>query len=337
MLNAPDFTDNDSGQPERCDSECMLRIEVSVDGLAGVRFTVDPLAEAVSSLAAVLSGDPRPVHGRLVGLLQGVELRERALLQEVFQDPAWVPDFVTSEPLPTEDTEEQLARVGRADLAEVAADLARMRAASPDLDACRLTPRELRNRTADALLDYWGLVLRPFADRLQTIGTADIAHRAALGATEGLAAALGALHGCIEFADGALLFPKLGVTATVRATDGVWLVPSVFRWPGINVRFDGNRPVVHYPARGAGRVWEAPREADPALARLIGRNRARVLMHLQLPCTTTQLAVDLGLAKATVSEHLGALADARMVTPRRVGREVLYDRTELGDQLTAAG
>jgi DNA-binding transcriptional ArsR family regulator len=71
------------------------------------------------------------------------------------------------------------------------------------------------------------------------------------------------------------------------------------------------------------------------LVRLLGRNRAEVLTALDEPATTTALAHRLGLAPSSVSAHLAVLRDAGLLTARRYGHQVLYERTPLGMALAA--
>jgi DNA-binding transcriptional ArsR family regulator len=86
---------------------------------------------------------------------------------------------------------------------------------------------------------------------------------------------------------------------------------------------------------GAARLWEtSPQPA--AVARLLGVGRALVLAEAVVPSTTSGLAARLGLAPATVSQHLGVLRDAGLVTARRIGREVYYGQTELATALLRA-
>ncbi|WP_369206886.1 winged helix-turn-helix domain-containing protein [Streptomyces sp. PU-14G] len=49
--------------------------------------------------------------------------------------------------------------------------------------------------------------------------------------------------------------------------------------------------------------------------------------------STTQLATQLALTAPTLNAHLKALQAATILTTRRNGRSVLYQRTRLGDQL----
>jgi DNA-binding transcriptional ArsR family regulator len=58
-----------------------------------------------------------------------------------------------------------------------------------------------------------------------------------------------------------------------------------------------------------------------------------VLTETLVPSTTTSLARRVGLASATVSQHLGVLRDAGLVTAERRGREVLYRQTVLAAAL----
>jgi DNA-binding transcriptional ArsR family regulator len=84
-------------------------------------------------------------------------------------------------------------------------------------------------------------------------------------------------------------------------------------------------------------LWEparGPRHA--ALDALLGARRARILAELSAPASTSDLAARLGASSAGVSEHLGVLRRAGLVTAARDGRAVRYVRTEAGDALMRA-
>lgn len=118
--------------------------------------------------------------------------------------------------------------------------------------------------------------------------------------------------------------------------NGVLFVPSVFIWPDVAVYLDDPFPkAVIYPARGAATVFTTPEPVPDALAALLGRNRARLLLALATPATTTQLGHGLDLPLGTISDHLSVLRRARLVTRTRVARTVRYERTPLGDHLAA--
>jgi DNA-binding transcriptional ArsR family regulator len=90
-----------------------------------------------------------------------------------------------------------------------------------------------------------------------------------------------------------------------------------------------------YAPRGVGLLWERRRAPD-ALAGLLGRRRAQLLAELAVPATTQELAARLGASSGGVSEHLGVLRRAGLITGRREGRSVVYSRTPTGDDLAAA-
>ena len=100
---------------------------------------------------------------------------------------------------------------------------------------------------------------------------------------------------------------------------------------------DVDQPTLTYPARGVAGLWEesSAEQADPLVA-LVGRTRAALLTTLGLPRTTTQLAGQLGLSLPAVSQHLKVLKDAGLVTGRRRGRMVLYQRTPAATTLLEA-
>lgn len=69
---------------------------------------------------------------------------------------------------------------------------------------------------------------------------------------------------------------------------------------------------------------------------MLGRSRTLLLTELEHPASTTQLAHRTGLSPAGVSQYLTALRDAGLVSAHRVGRSVLYARTDAADTLLAA-
>nr|WP_269329724.1 winged helix-turn-helix domain-containing protein [Kineosporia babensis] len=92
-----------------------------------------------------------------------------------------------------------------------------------------------------------------------------------------------------------------------------------------------------YQSRGQGVLAPAPPVSDGApldrLAALIGPGRARLLLALKRPSSTTALAHELKLAPSTVSEQLSALLAAEVVYRRRSGRRVIYGLEPAGDLL----
>ena len=86
-----------------------------------------------------------------------------------------------------------------------------------------------------------------------------------------------------------------------------------------------------------GTLWETARAVAPdALAALVGRVRAAILLALGSPRSTTDLANTLGISAGGVSQHLAILRDAGLVNGHRTGRVVLYLRSPAAEDLLAA-
>ncbi len=89
-----------------------------------------------------------------------------------------------------------------------------------------------------------------------------------------------------------------------------------------------------YPTRGIGTLWSPPPPAPrSALTSLIGPPRAQLLDMLAEPLPTVELPRRLKVTPSAVSQHLKVLHETGLLTRARAGRQVLYRRTTLGDQL----
>ncbi len=165
---------------------------------------------------------------------------------------------------------------------------------------------------------------------------ADIVSRTARLASRGWAGVVGDLGPGTEWLGGAQLRINrydLPPRELAGATD-LFLVPAHTRgiWPAWTAP---RRYALIYPVTG---MLATVDDVDAGgLARLIGVNRARLLQALDVPRSTTQLAALLDLPVGSVGNHLRVLLRVGVVLRRRSGREVLYWRTGLGDELTAAG
>ncbi|WP_341829922.1 helix-turn-helix domain-containing protein [Streptomyces hainanensis] len=62
--------------------------------------------------------------------------------------------------------------------------------------------------------------------------------------------------------------------------------------------------------------------------------RARLLLLVEEPLATVELARRLGVTPSAVSQHLRVLHANGLVSRDRAGRRVLYRRSGLGDRLT---
>jgi DNA-binding transcriptional ArsR family regulator len=207
-----------------------------------------------------------------------------------------------------------------------------------------LTGERVAAYIADVLAAAWQALLEPEWRTLRAILERDVVYRAGQLTSRGWAAALGDLHPELSWEQGRIVLPRMpGDTDAALGGRGLLFVPSVFIWPKLALGLDPPwPPALIYPARGVAALWERPgREqagARPgtALDRLLGPSRAAILIALEEPASTTQLAATLGQSLGGIGDHLAVLREAGLISRARSGRSVLYRRTPVGDAVAAA-
>ncbi|MET8158590.1 DUF5937 family protein [Sphaerisporangium sp. NPDC005289] len=312
------------------------------DDLARLRFAFSPLWEVVASLR-VLSAPAR--HSVHLPWLRAVKPRlgELDLSELLALAPArgYIADFLTPPPdTPLPDFAAELARV-RETPAEKAAEEAGW-VATPDTRAIarfQADPAAGVRRVADTLAAYWELAHAEHWPRVHGLLEADLMWRTRRLAAGGAKELFADLHPSVRWEGDRLTTATGGAWchAGDLGGDGLLLVPSAFRWPDIAVMAEPYQPMLVYPARGVGTLWEAgPPPAPGALAALIGRTRAQLLLSLRDPASTTAIARRMSITPGAVSQHLSVLSASGLVVRRRLGREVLYRRTPTGDALAGA-
>jgi DNA-binding transcriptional ArsR family regulator len=323
----------------------MIEIVLAHTDLARVRFAHPPIHELVASLRVL--HDPSREHmyrkwlSGVRGQLGGLRLD---LLTALAPTGRYLPDFLL--PPPTEPwgvLPEALDAVAATPPAAVRADLEKLCEGRPPPAVLRPLyedPAKHLPIVVQELDRYWQVAVQPVWQRLRALSTADLAHRMEQFASGGLARVLGNLHPEIAFARDRLQIdkPHHGHHRFDLAGTGIVLVPCGFTWPTLAVDCRGvDQPVLVYPPRGVAELWEeSPAERPDPLAALVGRTRATLLATLGLPRTTTQLAAQLDLSPPAVSQHLKILKGTALVTARRRGRMVLYQRTAAATALLAA-
>jgi DNA-binding transcriptional ArsR family regulator len=182
-------------------------------------------------------------------------------------------------------------------------------------------------------------VLEPYWPRLRGVLDADVAYRLDRLARGGIASLLADLHPSLQLTDQAIRINS--VTDGDIDSGGLTLIPCVFVWPRLWVELGlRGEPSLTYGARGIGTLWAdrpAPTEREEAISELLGRSRGEILISLEVPRSTTDLAREIGLTPATVSSHLSVLRRTGLVTCWRSGRRVLYQRTALASMMVSAG
>ncbi|MFI6729422.1 DUF5937 family protein [Streptomyces atratus] len=305
------------------------------------RFAVSPLWETQAAVRTLLRPGQHGYHQtwlrRVRGAAAGLDLGPLWLLMP---ESGHNPDFLCPPPIgPYASFEEEIAGVRAIDPSLIHEDLALTLADQPgalDSPAGRAVladPARTLRELAALMEQAWQVLVEPDWPRLRALLEADIAYHSRRLAEVGFARLLGELSPQLSWTDSTLsLIGMKGRHSRVLGGQGLVLMPSVFAWPNVVSGYEPPwQPAVIYPARGIGSLWTAPADRTPqTLARLLGRARADVLCALDEPAGTSTLAHRLGLALSSVSEHLSVLRAAGLLTSRRYGHQVLYERTPLG-------
>ncbi|MGH4032180.1 ArsR family transcriptional regulator [Actinomycetota bacterium Odt1-20B] len=351
----------------------MIEFRFGVDDLASTSFAYSPLQEAVFSLRAWRDPARYPHQRPWLRRLRpAFERQDTELLSALVSHRLWVPDFLTPRPtrarLPftadlarLRDTPPEL--LGPEFVAAYGESAAVPAVVRRDLGR----PEVLLERITDALAAYWDSCLAPdWWPRVRGVMEADLAHRGRVLAEQGAAALFEGIdrrllwrgHAlCITGQEALHPWPDADIRLAGR---GMVLAPTMFA-RGTQTAIDPERPpLLVYPARGRAVISEDPSPSsqlrssrgdpipssplrssrgDPvpvsghALDRLLGAPRARLLLLLAEPASTTELAHRLGVTPGAVSQHLAVLYDAGLLSRVRAGRSVRYGRTGLGDEL----
>jgi DNA-binding transcriptional ArsR family regulator len=307
--------------------------------LLSVRFARSPIWEAQSAVMALVGAEPQPHHASwLASVRNDIAALELAPLVAVGVSTRWVPDFITPPPSgPTPTFGEQLAQIQSTPLDQVAAELARCRAAArsdasiPLLDELVADPARARQVLAAALERAWDALVAPHWLRISALVDSDVAYRSRRLARAGLGSMLDSLHPRIRLSGLTVVIDDASDERIAVAGRGLVLMPSAYVWPSVVAIIEPPwQPTIVYPARGIADLWRDPLLPSKALARLVGETRAVVLGSLDEPVSTTTLAARLGRSASGVSGHLLALRAAGLVRSSRHGHELRYARTALG-------
>ncbi|MEU6327824.1 DUF5937 family protein [Streptomyces sp. NPDC047049] len=324
-----------------------VNLHFGADDLLRIRFAVSPLCETHEAVRTLRHADRHGYHTpwlrRMREKLAGLDLTP---LWRFMPSSGYTPDFLGRPPdTPMTGFDEELARLRATDPALARAEMAASLACTPGGArsergrAALADPAGAVQELAEVTERAWRTLIAADWPRLRALLEAEIAYRSRQLAGGGLQRLFADLHPRVSWSGGTLTVRTRTEVARMQdlAGRGVLLLPSVFVWPDVVSGFKPPwQPTVIYPARGVGGLWTEP-ETGPALARLLGANRAAVLAALDAPATTTALAHRLGLAPSSVSGHLSVLRDAGLLASRRHGHQVLYERTPLGITLAAGG
>jgi DNA-binding transcriptional ArsR family regulator len=323
----------------------VLRFEVSAADLLRSRFALSPLFE-VASLLGVLGGARASAsHARppWVSRLQPAFARVRrhpdldGLLALLSQHHG--PTFTVPPPRSlAQSIEDDLAAVRATPISLVRAEIAEALRQKPVTDRRILTmlhDRHVRDRIAEVMQLAWQELVAPDWPLLRAVCERDVIYRAGELSHRGWAAALQTLHPQVRWRAGGIEIRRFSAERPIHLDGaGLLFIPAVYVYPRVAVHAEDPWPkAIVYPARGIAALWE-PAPAEPGvLSELLGRSRARLLLALAEPASTTQLARTSELSVGSVGDHLRLLNRAGLLSTARSGRSVLYRRTPLGDLL----
>jgi DNA-binding transcriptional ArsR family regulator len=325
--------------------ESTIELTLSAADARRVRFAISPLGETTRLLRALVRAEtlaPGPTRAWFVPGESEVE----QLLASCDLRPLWTllrsphpPPFLF--PVPTVfaagiDTE--LAVVRATAPQHVEAEIERALEGDP---GAAVGFERLPAGAAAGLLAYllgraFAALVAPRWPRLRDVFEHDVMQRARLLAERGVEAVLAELAPRARLAHDAVLIGAGRHAAPDADRRGLVLTPSAFIAPDAAVLVEGSPPALVYPTRGLGCASANGGADDAALAKLIGATRARILELVGEPRHTTGLARRLELSPGNVADHLKVLYAAGLVRRTRVGRSVMYSRTELGSAMLAS-
>ncbi|MFI9586416.1 ArsR/SmtB family transcription factor [Streptomyces sp. NPDC052236] len=322
----------------------MISFVLGVEDLADTRFTVSPLNETVLSLRVLrdpgLSALHLPWRRSVSGELDALDT---GLLMSLVAARHTLPDFLTPRPAsfaPAFDEELAVVRQTSPDL--VRRDLLAAHAPDPlpealhDATAADDAPViRLRGAICELLRQYWDVAIKPMWPQMQLLLEADMTYRARRLAMGGARLLFADMHPNLRWHNGVLHIDKMIGRHRVAASGrGLLLVPSVFAHKPAPPVSPEEPPLLAYPSRGVATLWSSAPPVDaPALVSLLGAPRVTLLNLLAEPLPTIELARRLRVTPSAVSQHLRVLYATGLVTRARSGRQVLYRRSPLGDQL----
>ncbi|GIH21164.1 DUF5937 family protein [Rugosimonospora africana] len=317
----------------------MIEWKFTPDDVARIRLAFSPLGELVRSLIVLRAPARHSLHlpwtKATRPLLAGLDLAELFALVPIHGDTA---DFLTPPPTsPLPDLDDELAAVRHTppdQLAREAADM--VGTAAPIWQRIQKDPAGAAHRIADTLQAYWSVALAEHWPRIRAVLEADVLWRSQRLAAGGARLLFEDLHATVKWHGDRVSAADRHHHAAALSGQGLVLEPSVMCWPAVRKMIDPYQPTLTYPARGIATLWENGTPLAPvALAALIGRTRASLLIALTEPATTSALARRMSITPGAVSQHLGVLLECGLVTRSRVGRLVLYHRTRTSDALVA--
>ncbi|MFE1644150.1 DUF5937 family protein [Microbacterium sp. P01] len=311
--------------------------------ISALRFGLSPGHELCFAVRSMLVPQAHPLQwGWFRTVRSAAPAGAFRLLSDVIGVDSYMPDFLSATPSGDMTASDEIERLLAVPDERIAYDLEKVFSRSREARQARIRrllddPASARGAITDAWRTVWDAVLAPHWEQLTRVARADIAVRARQVADLGLGAMIAGIHETITWNDGVVRVRTRFHSETVDcAGNGLVLVPSVMM-AGRGCAVITEQPAVpalFYPAHGVTTDWHNRGQSTAtALGALLGEGRARLLLQLDHPCSTTQAAAAAALSVSTASHHLGVLRANGLVDSARDGPRVLHVRTPLGEAL----
>lgn len=195
--------------------------------------------------------------------------------------------------------------------------------------------RSASGQLTEALRHYYETLLRPHWATIDAAISRDTAERGRRQLAGGMEALLGTLCAGARWRWPVLELPHPRAGEWHLRGQGVLLVPSFFCGVRpVTVLGDGHRPVLALPALHTdGTVPVEAEQLESRLGAVLGTTRARILLALRRPHSTSSLAGTIDMSIASASQQVALLRKAGLVRSRRAGQAVLHTITARGKGL----
>jgi len=318
-------------------------VRFTMDDLARVRFAVAPapLVETVMGFAELRHQARQLLPGTWAyQARQAFPAAARALRDLVPSSGPW-PEFLDPA---VEDLDEGLEIVSATSRSQLRHQLAltwrRPNRPSTWLRSLADGDREAVTTVVQALRAFYQACVAPAWPQITASFRVAVADRSAVLTQSGLGELFGSLHPDLALRDGSLqrsrrALARAGLPAQFQLDgQGLLIMPSVL-WTGPPLFSicppDPLASIMIYPARQELSAGHG--NQPPDLSVVLGQTRESVLLAIRHSCSTTELAVRVGVSVSSASEHATALRAAGLIQTERHGQRVRHSLTALGRAL----
>jgi DNA-binding transcriptional ArsR family regulator len=320
----------------------MIAIHIQPEDIVQIRFAYSPLIELVKSYRVLQLPE---LHGRYQAWVDAATVALGGTQfphMDAVMTLNYCAQFLMPTPLePVRDFADEIASLGMISAALIRQEMLAVLAVNP-LTPVRQSfldgPRAALECLIGELIAYWERTLAIYWRRMIPILENDILHQAKSLALNGAAVTLDQLAQNVAFDGGMLRIDRPNNRALSGEIglngNGIQLVPSIFKDTSNFHGYPHKRAMVMYSARGGGLLEpDGEQEGQESLRLLVGEGKARILLALEIPLHTQELAQRLGVTASAISQHLGRLQESGMVEAHRSGYYVYYRLSHRGQKL----